>query len=95
LEPPLNVQLHPDGVGVSFHGLDDEVPPDAVEELLDVEIDHPVLLPAALPAAFHRVQGRFSGPVAVGVLVERRVHADTQMPGHHGLGNTVSNSRNS
>jgi hypothetical protein len=70
LEPPLNIQDHPNGIGVSFHGLDDEVPPDAIEELLDVEIDHPVLLPTPFPAALHRIQRRPSRPVSVGVLVE-------------------------
>lgn len=29
LEPPLNIQNHPNGVGVSLHDLDDQVPPDA------------------------------------------------------------------
>jgi site-specific DNA recombinase len=29
LEPPLDIQNHPDGIGVSLHGLDDEAPPDA------------------------------------------------------------------
>ena len=40
----------PTGVGVRLHRLDDQVPRHAVEELLDVQIDHPVVLPTALPA---------------------------------------------
>lgn len=36
LQPPLDIQNHPDGIGVRLHGLDDEVPSDAVEELLNL-----------------------------------------------------------
>ena len=59
-------------VGVRLHRLDDEIPPDAVEELLDVQIDHPVVLPAPLPACRHRVQRRPARPVPVGVRMEDR-----------------------
>ena len=38
------------------HRTNHEVPGNGVEELLDVEIDHPVVLPAPLPAYRDRVQ---------------------------------------
>jgi transposase len=41
---------------VSLHRLEHKAPGDAVEELLDVEIDNPVLLPTAFSAFLHRVQ---------------------------------------
>jgi hypothetical protein len=74
---------------VGLHSLDDEIPSDAVEELLDVKIDHPVPLPTPLPAAIHRIQGRPLRPVAIGILVEHRLHPNSQVPGHHGLRDPV------
>jgi len=67
--------------------------PDAVEELLDVQIDHPAAPQAAVPAHPRRVQGRPARPVPIGIPVENRLHADPQMPGHDRLGNPVSDSR--
>jgi len=48
LKPPLHIQHHPTLVGVRLDRFDDEVPRNAVEELLNIEIDHPVVLPATL-----------------------------------------------
>ena len=66
-EPPPHVEQHPRGVGVCLHRFDDEVPRHGVEERPDVQIDHPVVLPAPLPAGPDRVQRRASGSVAVGI----------------------------
>ncbi len=46
---------------------------DPVEEALDVEIEHPVVTPAALASLVHGIDRRFAGPVAIGVGVERRL----------------------
>ena len=94
LQPPPHIQHHPDGVGVRFHRLDEQVPRHAVEELLDVQLDHPVPLPAALAGILHRVQRRPSGPVSEGVRVEDGLHPSHQMPGHHGLRHAVGDSGN-
>src|SRR5674536_214286 len=58
LEPPFDVQHHPRVLGVSPYRFDDEIPRHAVEELLDVQIDHPFALPAAPAARLDRVQRR-------------------------------------
>ena len=50
-KPPLDIQQHPADVGDRLHRFDDQVPRHLIEELLDIEIDHPVVLPAPLPAS--------------------------------------------
>src|SRR3954447_1192753 len=37
-----------------------------VEELPDVQVDHPVVLPTPCPACPDRVMGRLSRPIAIG-----------------------------
>jgi len=58
---------------VTPDGLEHQLPVDAVEETLDVDVEHPVVAPTALPSRVHRIDGRFAGPVAVGVDVEQRL----------------------
>src|SRR5216110_2662796 len=65
--------------------LEDGLPRDAVKEAPDVKIEHPVLLPAALPAHRHRVQRRAPWPIPVGARVETWL----QGHGHDGLGDPV------
>jgi hypothetical protein len=40
LEPPFHIQHDPREVGVCLNRFDDEIPADAVEEFLDVEINY-------------------------------------------------------
>ena len=70
MQPPFHVEQHPPAVGDRLHRPDDQVPRHLVEELLDVQVDRPVVLPAPLPAYRKRVMGRASRPVAIGVLVK-------------------------
>src|SRR6266487_2784773 len=49
-QPPLHIKHDPTLAGVGLHRLDNEVPGNAVEELLDVEIDDPVGPETTLPA---------------------------------------------
>jgi hypothetical protein len=88
-QPPLHVQHHPRLVGVGRHRLDDQVMRAAVGKRLDVQIEHPVGFPAALPARGHRVDRRPPHPVAVGDGVEDLLNPLLQPPGHHGLGDPV------
>ena len=92
-EPPLHIQQHPAAVGDRLHRLDDEVPRHFVEELLDVEIDRPVVLPAPLPACLERVMGRASRPIAIGVGVKPRFRPLPQIRGHHRLRDPVCDRR--
>ena len=93
LQPPPHIQHHPREVGIGLHRLDDEVPGHAVEELPDVQIDHPVGLPAAFPACPHRVQPRPPRPVAVGVRMEDLFDPLPQDPGDHRLRDPVGHGR--
>src|SRR5947208_4487663 len=47
LQPALDVQQHPWTVSMMTDGLEPKLPIDATEEALAVEIDHPVVTPAA------------------------------------------------
>jgi hypothetical protein len=90
-KPPLDIQHDPTGIGVGVRldRLDDEIPADAVEEPLHVQVDDPVVLPAALPAYRDRVQRRPARPVAVGVRMEDRLDLALQPAGDHRLGDPV------
>src|SRR5664279_4353947 len=55
-QPPLHIQHHPVLVGVCRYRLDHKIMINGVEELLDVKVQNPVLLPAPLTAPGHRIQ---------------------------------------
>ena len=92
-QPPLDIQQHPASVGDRLHRPEHEVPRHLIEELLDVEIDHPVVLPAPLPACRERLMGRLARPVAIGVRVKPMVRPFLQMPGHDRLRDPVGDRR--
>jgi hypothetical protein len=92
-QPPLDIQQHPAGIGDRRGRLGHEVPRHLVEELLDVEIDRPVVLPAPLPACRERVMGRLARPVAIGVGVKPVVRPFLQVHGHHRLRDPVGDRR--
>ena len=92
-QPPLDVQKHPAAVGDRVHRTNHEVPRDGVEELLDVEIDHPVVLPTPLPAYPDRVMSRLLRAIAIGVRVEPRLHQRLQKHGHRRLRDPVGDRR--
>jgi hypothetical protein len=89
----LHIQNYPRKVGVRLHRLDDQVPRDAVEELPDVEIDHPVGFPATSSADLDRVQRGALRPIAIGVWVEDRLDLPLQYLSHHRLSDPVAHSR--
>ena len=64
-----------------------------VEEFLDVQVEHPVGFPAALPAYAHRVQRRAARPVTIGVVVEDRLDPRLELLGHHRLRHPVGDGR--
>src|SRR6266480_4877775 len=66
---------------------------DAVEEFLDVQINHPVLLPAAPPARPHRIQRGPLRPITIGVGVEFWFHSFLQLHGYHRLRDSVRDGR--
>src|SRR5664279_3134804 len=65
----------------------------AVEEFLDVQIKHPVILPTAPPACPDRIQRRTARPVTIGIRMEHRLHPLFEFHGHHRLGDSVRHRR--
>ena len=94
LQPALDVQQHPRTVRMMTDGLEQKLPIDAIEEALDVEIEHPVVTPAALASLVHGIDRRFAGPVAIGVGVERRLKDRLQVASDNLLSDAIGNRRN-
>ena len=88
-KPPRHVQDHPRQRDMLLHRLDDQVPADAVEEPGHVQVNDPVILPAAFPAHPDRIQGVLPGPVPVGVPVEHRFRHRPDPGRRHGLRHPV------
>jgi hypothetical protein len=62
-----------------------------IQEPLDVDIEDPVVLPAALARHAHGLDRRFSGSVAVGVGIEVLLQLRLQPPFGYRLGYAVRN----
>jgi len=73
LSQTLKVEEHPFAIRVSPHGPHQEFPIDVIEKALDVEIEHPVIVPASLPGHAEGIVCRFLRPISIGVLVELRL----------------------
>src|ERR1017187_9170780 len=67
---------------------------DVVEETLDIQVDHPVKLPASLPRLPHCIQSRLPRPIAKGIRVEQRIYHRFQSRLHHHLRDPVRSSGN-
>ena len=89
LKPPLHVEEDPPLAGVTGERAQDERVVERVEERPQIEIDHPVVSPTPLPTHPHRVQGRASRPVPVGVRVEHGLHLRLQVQVHDRLRDPV------
>src|SRR3954463_14875840 len=72
-QPPADVEQNPAFVGVVSDRLEQQIMRDAVEERLDVEIEHPVLLPATSTGTDQRVVGQTPRTIAVAVGMEDRL----------------------
>ena len=66
---------------------------DAIEEVLDVKIEHPCVAPASLPRLADRIERRFTGPVPIPVRVETRLHQWLKIPFGDRLGDSVGAPR--
>jgi DNA invertase Pin-like site-specific DNA recombinase len=75
---------------VSLHRFHDQVPRHGVEELPDVEIDHPGPFPAPFPARGHGIQRAPVLPVPVGVIVEDGLRPGLQRHRRHCLRHPVA-----
>jgi hypothetical protein len=72
-QPPFDVEQQPALVGVVSHRFEQQIMGHAVEEGPNVEIDHPVLLPAAPTGHGQCVMGASPRSIAVAVGVEDRL----------------------
>jgi len=63
-------------------------------ERLDIDVEHPVVPPAALARLTHGIDRPTAGPVAVRVGVEHGFQARLQIPADNLLRDTVSHRRN-
>src|ERR1700730_9027989 len=79
---------------MSTDGLEQQLPINAVEEALDVEIENPIVAPTALASLAHGINRRFAGPVAVGIGVEHRLQDRLQIAASDLLGGAISDSWN-
>src|SRR5262245_18555175 len=92
--PALDVEQHPRTVRVLTDSLEHQLPIEAIEEALDVEIKHPVIAPTALTSRAHGIDRRFAGSVAIGVRLKPRLHNRLQIASGDLLSDAVSNRRN-
>ena len=74
--------------------LEQKLPIDAVEVGFYVEIEHPVVAPAALTSLAHGVDRRFAGPVAIGVGVKHRLQTRLQIATGNLLGDAIGDCWN-
>ena len=73
--------------------LEQPLPIDAVEIGLYVDIEHPVIPPAALTGLAHGIDRRSTGPIAVGVGVEHRFQTRLQVPTGDLLSDAIGDRR--
>src|SRR5271168_5169735 len=94
LQPAFDVEQHPGTLRMTTDGLEHQRPIDTVEVSLHVEIEHPVVAPAALTGRAHGIDRRFTGPVPIGIDVEHRLQNGLQVATGNFLGDAVSDSWN-
>ena len=76
------------------HRLEQQLPIDTVEVTFDVDVEHPVVAPAALTSLAYSVDRRSAGPIAIRVGVEHRLQIRLQVAPGDLLGDTVGDRRN-
>src|SRR5262245_51313019 len=92
LQPAFDVEQHPGTVRMMTNGLEQKLPIDAVEVSFDINIEHPVVSPAALTGLAHRIDGRFAGSVAVGVRMKHWLQNRLQVTTDDFLGAAIGAS---
>src|SRR5260370_35356730 len=71
-----------------------QLPIDTVEVSFDIDVEHPVVSPAALTGLAHRIDCRFAGSVAVGVGMKHRLQNRLQVTTDDLLGAAIGDSWN-
>ena len=73
LQPTLDVEQDPGFLTVLAQSRHQEAVIEIVEQTPDVELHHPVLVPATASGDGDRLQRRFPRPIAIGIVVEERI----------------------
>src|SRR5882724_10854324 len=71
-----------------------KLPIDTVEVSFDIDVEHPVVSPAALTGLAYSIDCRFAGSIAVGVGVKHRFQNRLQVTTDDLRGNAVGARRN-
>ena len=71
-----------------------QLPIDTVEVSFNIDVEHPVVSPAALTGLAHSIDRRFAGSVAVGVRMKHWLQNRLQVTTDDFLGNAVGDSWN-
>src|SRR6516165_4128761 len=93
LQPAIDVEQHPWAVRMMADRFEQQLPVDTVEVAFYVDVEHPIVTPAALTRRAHRIDRRSVGSVAIGVGVEHRLETRLQITTSDLLGDTVCNRR--
>ena len=94
LQPAFDVEQHPGRVRMTTDRLEHQFPIDAVEVSFDVDVEHPVVSPAALTGLAHCIDRRFAGSVAVGVRMKYWLQNRLQVTTDDLLGDPVGDRWN-
>ena len=79
-QPPFGVEKNPRAVRVLAHSPDQKRMIDVIEEAFDVQIQHPVTAPAALPCRADGLDRGLAGAIPIGILVENWLQEWFQVP---------------
>ncbi len=88
-QPPLDVEQDPPLVGMVSDRLQQQIMGNAIEKVLDVKIQHPVIHPTPLFSYGQCVVGTPPGTISVTIGVEDRLKLPFQQPRRCSLGNAI------
>src|SRR6476661_3678005 len=94
LQPALDIEQDPRTARMMTNRPEHQLPINAVEIGFYVDVEHPVIPPAALTSLAHGIDRRFAGPVAIRVGMKHRLQTRLQVATDNFLGDTVSHRWN-
>ena len=92
-QPPGHIEPDPRKVCVMGDGTFDQIMRNGPKEVLDVQVDDPIGVPAPLPRNTDRIQRRLAGPITVRVGMEHWFHSRLERHLHDCLRHTVPDCR--
>ena len=88
LQPALDIEQNPRTARMMTNRPEHQLPINAVEIGFYVDVEHPVIPPAALTSLAHGIDRRFAGPVAIRVGMKHRLQTRLQVATDNFLGDT-------